>query len=197
MADGSRLRGHSRRSSRRLRTLRSTRSLRRPRHRHSTRFGSPRSRPSGRPGSPLRQRLGGHEGEVSARRGRRCRADAFGDTEGIMITREQLQAWGPTWQLNPPATLAQVESAQAAVGLRFPEEYAAFLRAADGMTFLRESLPALGLEEYALLSCQEVVRHNHDFDVLHRAPGRLIVGRMGGEGPIFLHLAQGTEERAP
>ena len=114
-----------------------------------------------------------------------------------MITRAQLEAWGPTWQLNSPATPAQVEAAQEAVGLRFPQEYVEFLLAADGMTFLRESLPALGLEEYRLLSCDEVVRHNHDFDVSHRAPGRLIIGRMGGEGPIFLHLEQGTEEWAP
>src|SRR5262249_10707839 len=114
-----------------------------------------------------------------------------------MITREQLGAWGPAWHLNPPATLEQVNTAQAALGVRFPQEYAEFLLAADGMVFLWEQLPALGREEYSLLRCQEMIEHNGEFDVIHRAPGRLIIGRMGIEGPIFLHLAQGTKRRAP
>jgi hypothetical protein len=116
------------------------------------------------------------------------------------------------WQLNPPATENDIEAAQVQLGLSFPKEYVAFLRASNGMKFfdLDDSPPdpgeafskfgpvaAILLPDCRLYDIDMVVEENRSLDTRQTTPGCLLIGRYGDEGPIFLHLAKGDTKRAP
>jgi hypothetical protein len=128
------------------------------------------------------------------------------------ITRTWLAKISAEWQLNPPATENDIEAAQVQLGLSFPKEYVAFLRASNGMKFfdLDDSPPdpgeafskfgpvaAILLPDCRLYDIDMVVEENRSLDTRQTTPGCLLIGRYGDEGPIFLHLAKGDTKRAP
>lgn len=130
----------------------------------------------------------------------------------VRITRAWLAKISAEWQLNPPATEADIEAAQVKLDLSFPKEYVAFLRASNGMKFFDLDDPppdpgeafsqlgpvaALLLPDCRLFDVDKVVQVNRLLDSCQKPPGCLVIGRHGDEGPIFLHLAKGDAKRAP
>ncbi len=115
------------------------------------------------------------------------------------ITRKWLAGISADWQLNPPAPPEQIEAATSKLGLRFPRDYVAFLRASNGMKcFDLDHPPADPADVYIwLFDLGRLVIANRLRDVRQRAPGCLVIGRYDDEGPIFLHLAKGDARRAP
>ena len=126
-----------------------------------------------------------------------------------MITREWLAGICSKWKLFPPASQEQIDAAQAELQLHFPREYVEFLLSTNGMRFFDLTDPPSPLSKeqfelfYGVADLLTPDRRLHDLgkvvfeNCIYEAPGCLVIGQDGIEGPIFLHLGMGNAQHAP